>query len=124
MSHARFRILRIDGDHLLLDSETRPGEIAHSLEKVGKDWTCTCEFKNEGGNPTCKHIEWVGGRTEQELFLFWELDQTRVALRAAGNVCDQAKKIAKELLDENAELRGQLAALTAQIAQMEATGGA
>src|SRR5689334_2502547 len=56
MNEPRFKILRRDIDHVLLDSETRPGEISHSLEKVDGQWVCTCESANEGGNRECKHV--------------------------------------------------------------------
>jgi hypothetical protein len=67
MNQPRFKILRQDLEHVLLDSETRPGEVSHSLEKVDGQWVCSCEWRNEGGNGDCKHQKWV--REQDQAFL-------------------------------------------------------
>lgn len=53
------KILWRDNDHVAMDSDSRPGEVAHSLEKTGNKWVCTCENATQGKNPNCKHVRFM-----------------------------------------------------------------
>ncbi len=53
------KIIHEDLEHVLMDSETRGGTIAHTLEKVDGAWTCTCEWSHEGGHKDCKHRKYM-----------------------------------------------------------------
>lgn len=52
-----FLILQRSADNtwFLLQSETRPHEIAHCVEKLGRDWKCTCEDATMNLAEPCKH---------------------------------------------------------------------
>ncbi len=53
------KIIWQDREHVLMDSQTRPDKIAHTLEKVDGKWTCSCEWSNEGGHDDCKHRRYL-----------------------------------------------------------------
>lgn len=63
------KIIRIDNDHILMDSETRSGSIAHTLEKVDGAWTCSCEWTQEGGHADCKHRRRLREIERQQRFI-------------------------------------------------------
>ncbi len=50
------KILRRDGDHILVQSNSRPGKVAHTLEKIDGQWVCSCEAANYG-NKFCSHVK-------------------------------------------------------------------
>lgn len=58
------KILWRDNDHVAMDSESRPGEVGHSLERVNDKWVCTCENATLAKNPNCKHVKYL---EEQEI---------------------------------------------------------
>ncbi len=52
-------------DWFLLQSETRPREVAHCLNKTGSKWECHCEDAHEGGNEACKHRDFIAAVLEE-----------------------------------------------------------
>ncbi len=47
-------------DWFLLQSETRPREVAHAVERRGIEWHCVCEDTEMNKPPTCKHRDFIG----------------------------------------------------------------